>query len=81
MSRNGNGQFSAQRFQKSFALLLAGQTLNNFGARKTLAMKRQQRAVPFTPINAFGFVLDEPGPKTMAAPVVRTGAAARCGGT
>jgi hypothetical protein len=53
---------STQRLQQSFALLLSGQPLNNFGARKTLAMKRQQRAVPFTPINAFGFVLDEPGP-------------------
>jgi hypothetical protein len=70
-----------QRLQKSFALLLGGQPLNNFGARKALAMKRQQRAVPFTKISVFGFVLDESGPKIMAAPVVRTGAAARCGGT
>jgi hypothetical protein len=71
---------STQRFEKSFALLLGGQPLNNFGARKTLAMKRQQRAVPFTPISVFGFVLDEPGPKMMSAPVVRTGADAKRGG-
>jgi hypothetical protein len=71
----------AKRGEKSFALLLGGKPLNNAGARKALAMRRQQRAVPFIPINAFGFVLDEAGPERMAAPVERTGAAAKCGGT
>jgi hypothetical protein len=70
-----------QSRKQGFALLLGGQTLNNFGARKALAMRRQQRAVPFIPICAFGFVLDEAGPERMAAPVERTGAAAKCGGT
>jgi hypothetical protein len=66
--------------QQSFSLLLAGQPLNNFGAREALAMRRQQRAVPFTPINVFGFVLDEAGPERMAAPIEGTGAAAKRGG-
>lgn len=71
---------STQRFQKSFALLLGGLPLNNVGARETLAMRRQQRAVPFIPICAFGFQLDEAGPETMAAPVRKTGAADSRGG-
>ena len=66
--------------KQSFTLLLGGQTLNNFGAREALAMRRQQRAVPFTPINVFGFVLDERGPERMAAPIEWTGAAAKRGG-
>lgn len=70
-----------QSRQQSFTLLLGGQPLNNAGARETLSMRRQQRAVPFIPINAFGFQLDEQGPERMAAPIGRTGAAARCGGT
>ncbi|OQW71699.1 MAG: hypothetical protein BVN33_14805 [Proteobacteria bacterium ST_bin13] len=53
-----------KRIQQSFSLLLGGQPLKNFGARATLAMKRQQRAVPFTPISVFGFQLDENGPET-----------------
>jgi hypothetical protein len=69
-----------QRSEKSFSLLLAGKPLNNAGARKALAMRRQQRAVPFTPINVFGFVLDEQGPERMAAPIEWTGAAAKRGG-
>jgi hypothetical protein len=70
----------AKRPEKSFTLLLGGLALNNFGARKALAMRRQERAVPFTPINAFGFVLDEAGPERMAAPIEWTGAAAKRGG-
>jgi hypothetical protein len=71
---------SAQRLQKSFTLLLGGQPLNNVGAREALAMRRQKRAVPFTPINAFGFVLDEQGPERMAALILRTRAADTYGG-
>jgi len=71
---------SLQSFQKSFTLLLGGKPLNNAGARKALAMRRQQRAVPFIPICAFGFVLDEAGPERMSAPVEWTGADAKRGG-
>jgi hypothetical protein len=55
---------STQRIQERFSLLLAGKPLQNFGARKALAMSRQQRALPFTPICVFGFQLDEAGAGT-----------------
>ena len=71
---------SLQSVQKSFALLLGGKPLNNAGARETLAMRRQERAVPFIPICAFGFVLDESGPERMSAPIEWTGADAKRGG-
>lgn len=52
----------------------------SLGARAVLADRlRARRLIPFTPISAFGFALDEEGPNTMAAPIGRTGAAAPVG--
>ena len=70
-----------QSRQQSFTLLLGGKPLNNVGARKTLAMRLQKRAVPFVPICAFGFDLDEAGPETNGGRSRKDYGRCNCGGS
>lgn len=70
-----------QSRQKSFSLLLGGLPLNNVGAREALAMRFQQRALPFVPICAFGFELDEAGPETNGGRSRKDYGRCNCGGS